>query len=215
MPWPGVSPPSGWLLCDGSSFSAATYPLLRDALNATVLPLLQGVYVRSEGVVGLNPTESTRVEGEVQIEAFASIQQFSGNRTLSVVSGASGGHGHASTSVNTGSSSYGSVHASDATGGGSLRHVEADDPRAGGPPISGLIGSSPSTHSHPVSAFTPPSVSVFTHGSGHSFTAANSIQLSDHSHPVSAVVNYSVTTPNQSVESDRLEMNYIIRALPL
>lgn len=36
--WPTATPPSGWLLCDGSSFSAATYPTLASRLGGTTLP---------------------------------------------------------------------------------------------------------------------------------------------------------------------------------
>lgn len=39
--WPTASPPAGWLICDGSSFSAATYPELSAVLGGTSLPDLQ------------------------------------------------------------------------------------------------------------------------------------------------------------------------------
>jgi len=36
--WPGANPPAGWLKCDGSVFSSATYPDLAAALGSTTLP---------------------------------------------------------------------------------------------------------------------------------------------------------------------------------
>jgi len=36
--WPGATIPSGWLRCDGSAFSASTYPDLATALGSTTLP---------------------------------------------------------------------------------------------------------------------------------------------------------------------------------
>jgi microcystin-dependent protein len=38
MMWPVATAPSGWLICDGGSFSAATYPDLATVLGGTTLP---------------------------------------------------------------------------------------------------------------------------------------------------------------------------------
>ncbi|MCB0534685.1 MAG: tail fiber protein [Saprospiraceae bacterium] len=40
--WPTATPPVGWLICDGSSFSAATYPELNTILGGTTLPNFKG-----------------------------------------------------------------------------------------------------------------------------------------------------------------------------
>jgi microcystin-dependent protein len=42
MAYMGTTAPSGWLLLDGSSFSAATYPQLASLLGGTTLPNLKG-----------------------------------------------------------------------------------------------------------------------------------------------------------------------------
>lgn len=51
--WAGVgtNPPSGWLFCDGTSFSGGTYPELAAALGGTTLPDLRG-----RVVVGVDAT---------------------------------------------------------------------------------------------------------------------------------------------------------------
>ena len=41
LQWPTATPPSGWLACDGSAFSAVTYPLLAAVLGGTTLPDLK------------------------------------------------------------------------------------------------------------------------------------------------------------------------------
>jgi hypothetical protein len=45
--WGGAAPPPGALACDGSTFSAITYPRLAAALGSTTLPNLPGtpIYV--------------------------------------------------------------------------------------------------------------------------------------------------------------------------
>ena len=53
----GASAPTGWLLCDGSTFSGVTYPELALALGGTTLPDLRG-----RVVVGLDAA-SLRVSG--------------------------------------------------------------------------------------------------------------------------------------------------------
>lgn len=49
----GTVAPSGWLVCDGGSFSAATYPALAVLLGGTTLPNLKG-----KVIVGYNAAET-------------------------------------------------------------------------------------------------------------------------------------------------------------
>lgn len=46
LPWPTETAPSGWLKCNGASFSAATYPELAKAYPSLKLPDLRGEFVR-------------------------------------------------------------------------------------------------------------------------------------------------------------------------
>lgn len=58
--WAGTAttPPEGWLFCDGTTFSAATYPALNTALGGTTLPDLRG-----RVVVGLDSANLRVTDG--------------------------------------------------------------------------------------------------------------------------------------------------------
>ena len=51
--WPSTVIPAGWLVCDGSTFSAATYPALAAFLGGTTLPNIKGRFV-----IGVDPAAS-------------------------------------------------------------------------------------------------------------------------------------------------------------
>lgn len=40
--WYAATPPAGWLICDGATFAAATYPALAAVLGGTTLPDMRG-----------------------------------------------------------------------------------------------------------------------------------------------------------------------------
>lgn len=46
VPWPIATPPTGWLKCNGASFSATTYPELAKAYPSLKLPDLRGEFIR-------------------------------------------------------------------------------------------------------------------------------------------------------------------------
>jgi hypothetical protein len=50
--YPSNTIPSGWALCDGSSYNTSDNPLLYQALESPVLPNLKGAYLRGIGTAG-------------------------------------------------------------------------------------------------------------------------------------------------------------------
>ncbi|KDX18365.1 phage Tail Collar domain protein [Escherichia coli 2-210-07_S3_C3] len=46
VPWPSVTPPTGWLKCNGAPFSAEEYPELAKAYPTNKLPDLRGEFIR-------------------------------------------------------------------------------------------------------------------------------------------------------------------------
>lgn len=46
VPWPSATPPTGWLKCNGASFSAEKYPELAKAYPSNKLPDLRGEFIR-------------------------------------------------------------------------------------------------------------------------------------------------------------------------
>ncbi|EFH5869486.1 integrase [Escherichia coli] len=46
VPWPSVTPPTGWLKCNGAAFSAEEYPELAKAYPTNKLPDLRGEFMR-------------------------------------------------------------------------------------------------------------------------------------------------------------------------
>lgn len=56
--WAAAAAPTGWLICDGSTYSSATYPMLYAVLGSTTLPDL-----RDRAVVGKSGTKSLNSTG--------------------------------------------------------------------------------------------------------------------------------------------------------
>ena len=46
VPWPSVTPPTGWLKCNGAAFSSEMYPKLAKAYPTNKLPDLRGEFIR-------------------------------------------------------------------------------------------------------------------------------------------------------------------------
>ncbi|EDT3583544.1 tail fiber protein [Salmonella enterica subsp. enterica serovar Potsdam] len=46
VPWPIATPPTGWLKCNGASFTSSQYPKLAQAYPALRLPDLRGEFIR-------------------------------------------------------------------------------------------------------------------------------------------------------------------------
>lgn len=46
VPWPSVTPPAGWLKCNGATFSATAYPELAKVYSTLKVPDLRGEFIR-------------------------------------------------------------------------------------------------------------------------------------------------------------------------
>ena len=72
MMWPSASAPRGWLVCDGSPFTAAAFPELAKVLPGLKLPDLRGAYARGAGLNGNGAWGATaNVVGGVQEDSTA------------------------------------------------------------------------------------------------------------------------------------------------
>lgn len=94
IPWPTSTPPSGWLKCNGSSFSAALYPKLAQAYPSLNLPDLRGEFIRGwDDERGINPeqglgmwmSDSIRSHSHSIRYAHSGIQ--SGTSTVNIIDG--------------------------------------------------------------------------------------------------------------------------------
>lgn len=70
QPWPLTTAPSGWLICNGQSFSTANYPELAVAYPSGVLPDLRGEFLR--GWDGGRNVDSGRVILSLQDQSLES-----------------------------------------------------------------------------------------------------------------------------------------------
>lgn len=68
----GASAPSGWLICNGTTFATATYPDLRAFLGSNTLPDLRGYFLRGLDTTGLIDTQVGRTLKSIQADAFGS-----------------------------------------------------------------------------------------------------------------------------------------------
>lgn len=54
--WGTATPPTSWLICDGSAFSAATYPALNAVLGGTTLPDMRQRFPLGTAAAGTGST---------------------------------------------------------------------------------------------------------------------------------------------------------------
>ena len=107
MMWSAAVLPAGWLLCDGSTFSAVTYPKLNQVLGGTKLPNLVDSYVKGGATPALTPVGSNQTGLTV-----ANLPAHNHGGGAAVVSGGqSAGHTHAfsGTAASAGSHGHGAV----------------------------------------------------------------------------------------------------------
>lgn len=71
----GTAAPTGYLACNGASFSASTYPKLRAVLGKSALPDLRGYFVRGYDTRNtVDPDGAARAIGSVQADAMQRIR---------------------------------------------------------------------------------------------------------------------------------------------
>jgi microcystin-dependent protein len=92
--WPTGSAPAGWLICDGSTFNAATYPALNTVLGGNTLPDL-----RDRVPVGVSGTKAVKSTGGSAAVTLSSGNLPSHTHTFSGTSSAAGGHSHSMSSL--------------------------------------------------------------------------------------------------------------------
>lgn len=87
LPYPATTAPSGWLKCNGATFSGTTYPLLAKVYPTLVLPDLRGEFIR--GWDDGRGTDPARAILSKQLDAF----QNHGHRSIRLrFVGGSGGN---------------------------------------------------------------------------------------------------------------------------
>ena len=94
MPYAGTTAPTGWLLCDGSTFSSTTYPQLYALLgNSTTLPSLREKYL-----LGYDSATSSRAVASTNTSTHNHTASYGANNptnaTAFVTTTANFSHGH-------------------------------------------------------------------------------------------------------------------------
>jgi hypothetical protein len=82
LPWPTSTPPTGYLICNGASFSAATYPNLAAVYTSGVLPDLRGQTIKGLPASG-RALLSLEADGNKSHTHNASAQRLTWNKTTS------------------------------------------------------------------------------------------------------------------------------------
>lgn len=74
IPWPGATPPNGWLECNGQVFNTGTNPKLYAVLGRNTVPDYRGLFLRgwAHGS-GANDPEAGRALGSVQGDTLQNI----------------------------------------------------------------------------------------------------------------------------------------------
>ena len=121
LPWPLAAPPSGWLLCNGQTFTAEQYPALAVAYPGLATPDLRGLFIR--GLDNCRGYDPFRGLGTEQIDAFASHrhqpdQTTVGNRFVADYSESGSGSG---AQITMGSNNYAMCRYTNYVGGTETR----------------------------------------------------------------------------------------------
>jgi microcystin-dependent protein len=92
--WPTGTAPTGWLICNGSTFNATTYPELNALLGGNTLPDL-----RDRVPVGVSGTKAELSTGGAASVTLSSANLPSHSHTFSGTSSSAGGHSHSLNSL--------------------------------------------------------------------------------------------------------------------
>lgn len=96
VPWPLSTPPTGWLKCNGSSFSLTSYPALASVFPSGELPDLRGEFIRGwddgrkvdngRGLLSSQGDASRNITGSVEARTTNAIGRFFSSSTQGVFS---------------------------------------------------------------------------------------------------------------------------------
>lgn len=83
LSWPGATPPSGWLECNGQVFNTGNNPKLYGVLGRNVVPDYRGLFLRgwAHGSNAFDP-DSSRALGSIQLDAFQDHTHIAGAETI-------------------------------------------------------------------------------------------------------------------------------------
>ncbi|EME1668837.1 tail fiber protein [Escherichia coli] len=87
VPWPASTAPTGWLKCNGASFSAAQYPKLALVYPSLLLPDLRGEFIR--GWDDGRSVDNGRALLSAQSDAQQLVTGSTGGRFLKIAGGSS------------------------------------------------------------------------------------------------------------------------------
>ena len=110
-PWPSVTPPSGWLKCNGAAFDKAKYPVLAVVFPSGVLPDLRGEFIRGwDDGRGVDADRGILTnQGDAIRNITASLCDLSANSGVEGTTGAAyiSWRWGSKTNITTGSTSWG------------------------------------------------------------------------------------------------------------
>jgi len=150
----GTAAPAGWLICNGSSFSAATYPALAAFLGGTTLPNLKG-----RMLVGIDAAQTE----------FDTLGETGGSKTASITSANLPTHTHSidhdhGAKTSAGGSSHDHGLTNHNHGGGTGVHSHTFN--------GGVWGTSNTAHTHYIGG-SAGEVSAAPQGAGRASSAAD------------------------------------------
>ena len=204
VPFAGSTAPLGWLLCDGDTFSAGTYPELAVALGGTTLPDLRGCVVA--GLDNMNPSGSSQgPANRITNPQADTLGGFYGEEEITLTDDQMPSHDHNAT-VN---------ESLTVTGSGTHDHTGSTTPGTGSHSHGGWWGSPLSTGA---SGNNKNVQDRYENRSGgdHSHTITITPGQGGHSHSIGGSISVDLDTEGNDEAHDNIQptrfLNYIIKA---